>query len=242
MSDRAASLHPIHLVCFDIDGTIAVGHGWRTVARHRGLQDRFDWAQEEFSAGRATEDVHLARLLNFARGLELSEMEHILATTRHLPHLQEAVDSLHADGKKVALLTHNPGYVCRWYASHYGFDLWAGVEQEVRAGRIQGVRRVHVDKVEGLRLVLGSTGARAIETANLGDGLADALVFPHVATGIALNSRISLVRNAADLVADVEDARRLLPLLRYGLKRPRALPADPPGVRAGSFRLGTISS
>ncbi len=234
-----AGSHPLRLVTFDIDGTIAVGHGWRAIARHRGMTKAFDEAQTLFRSGRATEDDHLVRLLNFARGLPLQELEQILERTRHLAHLASLVGALHARGVKVALLTHNPGYVCRWYAERYGFDLWAGVLQRVRDGTIEGVQHVHVDKRDGLRMLLRATGALSAETAHLGDGPADARVFPFVATGIALNSYVPEVRRAADVTADTRDARDLLPLLHLGLRsRPRQLPTNGGVTSFGSFRLG----
>ncbi|MDE1821301.1 MAG: HAD family hydrolase [Euryarchaeota archaeon] len=234
---------PIRLVSFDVDGTIAIGHGWRAIASFRGEEEAFDRAQDLFVGGEATEDEHLRRLLNFARGLPLSDLEGILDRTHHLPHLVPTIAALHARGTKVALLTHNPLYVCRWYARHYGFDLFAGVQQSVRDGTIQGVRNVHVDKREGLRLLLQATGSSPSEVVHLGDGLADARVFPYVASGIALNSRIPEVRARADLTVDTRDARKLLPLLRYGVRaHPRPLPSGDPPPRVGSFRCERLGS
>ena len=230
---------PLRLVSFDIDGTIAVGHGWRAIARSRGMLKDFDLAQVAFREGGVSENDHLRRLLNFAQDMPLRDLEKVLERTRHVPHLRATVRALHERGVQVALLTHNPLYVCEWYARRFGFDLWAGVHQRVHRGRIQGVREVKVDKREGLRLLLKATGVPASETAHLGDGLADAKVFPHVASGIALNSRVPEVRRASDLIADTMDARALLPYLRWGLKlRPRPLPRGNPGPDPGSFRLG----
>lgn len=234
-TDPPRGLRKIRLVSFDIDGTIAVGHGWRAIARARWLEEEFDEAQELFTQGRTTEDQHLRRLLNFARGMTVREVFRVLEHTRHLPHLAETVQALHARGVQVALLTHNPAYICQWYAEHFGFDLWAGVLQRVSKGRVEAVHRLHVDKRAGLGLLLLRTGVAPFEAAHLGDGLADARVFPHVATGVALNSRVPEVRRASDLTADTLDARSLLPLLRFGFRaHPRRLPRLPPG----SFRVG----
>lgn len=226
----------LRLVCFDVDGTLTLGHGWERVAAHRGRLEEFEEAQARFRLGLATEGEHLTRLLNLATGLPWAEMEQVLASIRKLAHLRNTVATLHRQGALVALLTHNPDYVCRWYSDRYGFDLWAGVSQPIRAGRIQRVRRLTVDKREGLRLLLEATNLPAREAAHVGDGRADALVFPHVGTGIALNSLLPEVERAADVVVRTEDARVLLPHLRTASRRRvRPLPLPSP-VGNGSFR------
>lgn len=234
---RGAKAFPLlRLVCFDVDGTLNLGHGWGPVAAFRGRRREFVTAQREFRRGATSEDQHLERLLDLAEGMRLSEMEGVLERSPHLAHLSEMVDALHARGVLVALLTHNPGYVCQWYARKYGLDLYAGVAQRVVGGRIQRAGPMHVDKREGLRLLLQATGVPARLTAHVGDGMADARVFPCVGTAIALNSSLPEVRRAADRALRTRDAQELLPLLRRPyrtrvLRLPPRRRADP-----GSFR------
>lgn len=208
----------LRLVCFDLDGTITLVHGWEPIARAQGRLEEFREAQAQFHRGGVSEGAHLVKLLNLGSGLALSELDGILERTPKLSHLGETVEALHDQGSKVALLTHNPGYICRWYAERYGFDLYAGVRQPVRGGRVQPVRRMSVDKRDGLLLLLRWTGAGARTTAHLGDGLADAAVFPYVGTAIAVNTSLPEVKAAADASVRTRDARDLLPFLRTPLR------------------------
>lgn len=228
----------VQLVCFDLDGTVSLGHGWERIARRQGRLAEFQEAQERFRAGRSGEDTHLATLLNLAEGMSLTDLQEVLSGAPHLRHLSELVRELHRRGARVVLLTHNPEYVCRWYAERFGFDAWAGTRQRVgRSGKILHVGRRRVDKREGLRLLLEATGATPAATVHIGDGAADATVFPYVGTGISLNSVVRRVREEADVSLETRDALDLLPYLsRTRRSRPRRLPR--PGAGRGSFHLG----
>jgi phosphoserine phosphatase len=235
-ADFPARGPPLRLVTFDIDGTLTLGHGWERVALHVGRKREFDQAQRLIRAGKRTEDAHLEWLLDLAAGLTVREVEGLLERTPRLRHLGEAVAALRSRGIRVGLLTHNPQYVCRWYSREFGFDLYAGVLQRVRAGRILPVGPLHVDKREGLRLLLRATGVPGRQAAHVGDATPDARVFPYVGSGIALNGATSEVQRRADFLVGTRDALALLPLLeRAARDRVERLPSSL-GRRPQSFR------
>lgn len=202
------------LVTFDIDGTLTRGHGWEHVAEGLGRRNAYDTTQREFQAHRVGEDEHLSDLLALAEGCSVAEFERLLETTPKVGGIEETIVALHERGARVALLTHNPGYVCRWYLRRYGFDDFEGaIAPEVTDGVIPAAGRVRAEKVTSLHRLLARLGDPADQTIHVGDSYADAAVFPLVGGGIAINSAIASVRAAADATADVEDLRELLPLL-----------------------------
>ncbi len=210
----------IRLVTFDVDGTLTREHGWAYLARQLGRRAEYEATQEAFGRGERGEDEHLLELLNLARGVPVSRLLRLLARTPRLKGIGPTVRQLHARGKRVGLLTHNPGWVSRWYAERYGFDLFTGVPQEVRSGRLEPRDHLHVDKVGALEALLRHEGLPGGAMAHVGDGPADARVFPRVGTGVALNASRREVWEAADLVVLTDALPVLVPYLVRGYKVP----------------------
>lgn len=212
---------PWKLVTIDIDGTLTTVHGWRVLAERRGRLAEYERSNRRFFSHEIGEDEHLRDLLEIAVGMPLREVADVLEATPKLTGIGEAVEGLHAREMRVALLTHNPSYVCAWYRDRFGFDDFEGTPgADLDEGRVGGVGVVHADKPAGLERLSRRLGIRPSETVHVGDGWADAALFPSVGAGVALNSRLPEVRAAADRALDAPDLRALLPELD-GL-RPRA--------------------
>ncbi len=212
---------PWQLVTFDIDGTLTLGHGWRFLAERTGRTEEFERYNQRFFSHEVGEDEHLRNLLNLAAGRSLSELHRILAETPKIPGIRATVRALHDRGTRVALLTHNPEYVCDWYRRAYGFDDFEGTyATRIEAGRILPYPPVRAAKLEGLSKLLVRAGAPSAATVHVGDGWADALVFPRVGAGVALNTALPEVRSAADVSLDLRDLRGLLPPLETLEPRP----------------------
>lgn len=211
---------PWRLVTVDIDGTLTRGHGWRPIALAFGSLDRFESTNRRFHAHEIGEDEHLANLLDLATGHTVREVEEVVKQTPKLAGIREGVQELHLRGARAALLSHNPPYVTQYYRRSYGFDDEEGVNaQAVREGRIGPPVGVRADKSEGLRALISRNGVSPREVAHVGDGWADAKLFPQVGGGVALNSRLADVKAAADLVLSTDDFRDLVEAL--GRLRPR---------------------
>jgi len=205
---------PWQLVCFDIDGTLTQGHGWRFLAERTGRLTEYDTTNRAFLAGRIGEDDHLRDLLNLAVGLERTEIEAILELTPKIGGITATVADLHDRGSRVAILSHNPEYVCDWYRRRFGFDDAAGTPgTRFEGGRVATYGAVRASKELGLSALLERAGADAERTVHVGDGWADAAIFPRVGAGVALNTRMPEVRQAADLALDLTDLRTLPGLL-----------------------------
>lgn len=205
---------PWELVSFDIDGTLTRGHGWRFFADRTGQGEAFERSNARFFRREQGEDEHLRELLNLAAGRRLEEVYGILEETPKIPGISETVHALHGRGARVVLLTHNPEYVCEWYRREYGFDDFEGTSATIVAGgTILPYGEVHAAKRDGLARLLARLDVRPRATVHVGDGWADALVFPEVGGGVALNTRLPEVRAAADLALDLDDLRGLLPPL-----------------------------
>ncbi len=205
---------PWELVTFDIDGTLTTVHGWARIAEVLGRTAAYRATTDRFRAGKIGEDEHLANLLAIAEGASIPEIESALETTPRIRSIPETVAELHRQGARIALLTHNPQYVCEWYVRKFGFDDFEGVRVPGPIGdRIPPPGAVHADKTELLDRLLRRLGVGPRRCVHVGDAAPDVRVFRRVGGGIALNARSPAVRAAADVVADLEDLSRLGPIL-----------------------------
>jgi phosphoserine phosphatase len=196
------------LVTVDIDGTLTTVHGWRVIADALGGRAAYDRTQRRFFAHEIGEDEHLKDMLEIAAGHPLEDVERALEATPRIHGIAEGIRGFHERGTRVALLTHNPPFVCAWYGRRFGFDDFEGTgAQEVSGGVVRAPRDVHADKPAGLRALTARLGVPAARTVHIGDGWADAALFPTVGRGVALNSSLPDVERAADLVLRTDDFR-----------------------------------
>lgn len=205
------------LVTVDIDGTLTTVHGWKVIAAAFGRMDAFDRTQRDFYAKAIGEDQHLENMLRIAEGRPLAAVEAALESTPRLAGVSEGVAFLRSRGTRVALLTHNPRYVCEWYVRRFGFDDYEGVEgQSVANGLVGAPHEIRADKRGGLERLAARAGTPRTGVVHVGDGWADAVLFPRVGRGVALNSRLDDVNRAADVVLSTDDfaevARRIAAL------------------------------
>ena len=82
-----------------------------------------------------------------------------------------------------------------------------------RDGRIVDSGPARADKVGGLGRLLDRWGVVPAEVAHIGDGRADAAIFPLVGLGLAFNSALPDVERAADAAVRAESLTAILPLL-----------------------------
>ncbi len=200
---------PWRLVTVDIDGTLTLVHGWERIARQFGREADYLGTTGRFRRQEVGEDSHLAALLALAQGHTIGEVESVLAETPHLDGIREGIAALHQEGAKVALLTHNPPYVARWYAREFGFDDLEGtaVIEPAAGGPIPPSGLVHADKPGSLQRLTERLHVSPRDTVHVGDGWSDAELFPLIGGGVALNSPFPDVDRAADLALHVRDFR-----------------------------------
>jgi phosphoserine phosphatase len=197
---------PYHLVTFDLDGTLTNGHGWESIARAAGRLDEFRAINRRFLARETGEDEHLRDLLEIASGMEIGRFHELLAARSHVVGIPETIAALHERGAMAAVLTHNPKVVCDWYVDAFGFDDAEGTDGvRVVEGRIEVPGPIRADKSAGLAKLLSRHEVSAGSTCHVGDGWADARIFPQVGAGIAFNSRHPDVDRAADVALHDEE-------------------------------------
>ena len=189
------------MVTFDLDGTLTRVHGWSVIARAVHREPEYLESNRRFLAREIDEDRHLKDFLQLAEGLRVTDIESLLASTPVIDGIAPTLERLRSIGIRSALLTHNPGYVCAWYQRRYGFDDWEGtLGTVIQDGRIVDAGPAHADKVGGLGRLVGRSGISPSLTVHVGDGWADAAIFPRVGGGISFNSRLPEVDRAADEV------------------------------------------
>lgn len=205
-SDGVGSGWP--LVTVDIDGTLTRVHGWKVIAERLGRSDAFERSQRRFFDREVGEDEHLEEMLRLAEGRTVPEIEAALETTPRIEGIAEGVRWFRGRGTRVALLTHNPPYVCEWYCRRFGFDDYEGTGGgDLVDGRIGAPTGVRADKPSGLGRLVSRAGTTRDRVVHIGDGWADAAVFPLVGRGVALNSTLPEVDRVADLVIRTDDFR-----------------------------------
>ncbi len=212
---------PYRLVTVDLDGTLTRVHGWRLLARAFGKEAEYDASNREFFAHRTGEDRHLKNLLDIAVGRSIAEVEQVLAVTPLVDGIPETLEALQDRGIRVALLTHNPTYVCDWYVRNFGFDAAEGTDgTRLEHDRIVDSGPALADKRSGLLRLEQKWGIAPSAVAHVGDGWADAALFPIVGAGIAFNSPLPDVEARADAVVRDSSRAAILPVLeRLGPRR-----------------------
>lgn len=214
---------PWGMVTFDIDGTLTLGHGWQVVADRFGRRVPYDRTMALINRGEISEDANLENLLSVATGHTVAEVEEVLAQTPKPAHIAETVRALHDQGIRAALLSHNPAYVCDWYARTFGFDAYEGCETPPPVnGVIPPPGHPRADKVAFLQRLLARTGIPAAAVVHVGDSRPDAVIFGRVGGGIAFNAPLREVREQADAVVDSEDLADILLVLER--LTPRTVP------------------
>jgi phosphoserine phosphatase len=206
---------PYRLVTVDIDGTLTLGHGWATMAERFGRTPLYSRTQEAYRAGTIGEDEHLRNLFAVTEGESVASVAKVLQETPKVAGIDEGVRTLHGLGAKVALLTHNPAHITDWYVRRFGMDGADGLagSPPIVDGIISRVDRVRSDKVGGLDRLCAQFQVGRREVAHVGDGRADALVFPLVGLGIAFGAQLPDVRAAADICVDVPEFREVVRVL-----------------------------
>lgn len=218
---------PWRLVTLDLDGTLTRVHGWRFLAEQLGRSSEYEASEAGFRSGALDEDRHLANLLRIARGVRVSRIQELVAATPKIGAIRECVQALHQRGARVALLTHNPGYVCEWYVRAYGLDGFGGSSSRVPVdGTVGEPDPVHADKPAALARFLQRWSLPAEPTVHVGDGPADARIFPLVGGSVALNSVEPRVIRAADASLATDSLLELLPLLEAMRPHPPARPSS----------------
>jgi phosphoserine phosphatase len=212
---------PWRLVTVDIDGTLTLCHGWKTIARAFGRSSEFEQTRRRFRAHEIAEGTYLAELLALATGHTPAEVHAVLERTPKLRGIAEGVRELHRLGARAALLSHNPAYVVEWYRRRFGFDDGEGVHgQGVERGRIGRPAGIRAGKIGGLGRLLARLATPAAQVAHVGDGTSDAVLFRRVGGGIALNAASAEVRKAADVRLITTDFGDVVKALRRLHPRP----------------------
>lgn len=189
----------------DIDGTLTMGHGWFYIAEMLGRGKEYRSTTASYRNDSIDEGEHLQNLLNIAEGCTLGEMSHMLSSVPRLDRIGEGVAMLRKRGLAVALLTHNPWYICEWYMRQYGFDLYSGTEQEVSEGRITRASGAEPDKKGGLMKICRQVGVSCRRAVHAGDSISDARVFEIAGAGISVNAGDIRVRKRANAVLNTDD-------------------------------------
>jgi phosphoserine phosphatase len=189
---------PWRLATFDVDGTLTTVHGWKVIAEATGRQRAYSESNDRFFRRQATEDEHLRDLVGLAEGLTVPDLEELLAKTPKLSGIGAGVQALRRMGVTVALLTHNPTFVCEWYARQFGFDDFeGGWSPPFERGRIPPSWPLRADKRTGLLRLLARHQLRPVDVVHVGDGWADIPVFHWTGGGVALNTDRPEVEQAA---------------------------------------------
>lgn len=192
-------------VTFDIDGTLTIGHGWFYIAEMLGRGGEYRKTTAAYRSGSIGEDEHLSNLLNMAAGCSVGMVEEALERTPKLDNIAEGIRVLEDNGFRTFLLTHNPQYVCRWYASRYGLHGYGCAEQPVQDGMIGRADGIHADKGAWLARLCRREGIDPSQTIHAGDSESDALIFRLAGLGIGVNSRNSSVRTLGRACVNTTD-------------------------------------
>jgi phosphoserine phosphatase len=186
----------LHLVSFDLDGTILRGRILdyakmpealhRKIADHDRLMFRGELGYEE------------SLQLEFAlfAGMKLSE---IMPDPEKLPLIKDldaTIQALSRSGVRSVILTDNPSFAAEPLRKHGFRDIIAS-EVETSNGILTDRLKLLTNKLEGLREYCRQHDIELASCAHVGDWTNDLVVFKAVGVSVALNSSDESVSRAA---------------------------------------------
>ncbi|MHA1577006.1 MAG: HAD family hydrolase [Candidatus Thorarchaeota archaeon] len=213
----------VRLVVFDVDGTLTQHSSvwWR-------LHELFDTTKE----GRLYFDQYFAGAITYTQwadydaalwaGKPVSRVMEIVAATKLVPGVREAIATLTDHGIKTAILSGGLDIMADDIAKR------AGIEYVLtnKLGRKDGVLTGTVEdaigwaeKAEHIHTILAHFDITLEETAFVGDGRNDMSVLSIVGLSIAFNPEDQEVADTAQVVIRENDLRAILPHIISGFQR-----------------------
>ena len=206
-------------VVFDLDGTLLRdANSWGAVQRKLGAG--YDQVARErwrrYWSGGMTRTDFLAEQVADLRGREATLLDEVVAELEYHEGVAAACAALRAAGLRLAIVSAGLSALAKRVADDLGIELHVANVLHVADGLFTGLADIRVPpggKEPVFQETVAALGVDAAEIVAVGDSSGDIDMFRLAGLGVAFCPVGAETAAAADVVIDVPDMRRLLPVV-----------------------------
>jgi phosphoserine phosphatase len=220
----------LKLALFDLDGTLTQEKSaWEFIHRSLGVwEGRAEKFQDAFLEGKITYERFCELDAAIWKGMEVAELERILAKVPLYPGLEELVAYLRSQGMKLGIISTGLALLTDWVVTQYGFDYAVANELGAVDGKLNGEIKINVhfdQKREWVEKAMRRFKVHKEEILAVGDSAGDLGMFEMAGVSVAFNSACDPLKKIATFCLHSSDLRDLIPPLALYLKD-QAIPSE----------------
>ncbi|MFX0107534.1 MAG: HAD family hydrolase [Candidatus Hodarchaeota archaeon] len=204
----------VKLVVFDVDGTLTCHSSiWWRLHEHFGTEVEGKLYYDQYFAGEISYKEWAGYDAGLWKGQSIAEVEELVRTTKLVPGAVETISKLLNAGIRVAILSGGLDVLAEDVARRIGIDYVLTNRLLHKNGILTGEVEVNVgwgDKVQEIRQICDRFGISLKETAFIGDGRNDLVVFDVVGLSIAFRPEDEEVAEAAMVTIRENDLTLIL--------------------------------
>ncbi|HEX6493424.1 MAG TPA: HAD family phosphatase [Candidatus Dormibacteraeota bacterium] len=206
-------------VVFDLDGTLVrEANSWAAMQRKLGpgqahrQRDRWD----RYRAGSLDREGFLLEQIADLRGQESRLLDEVVAEVEYHEGVAAACETLRAAGVRLAIVSAGITALTARVAADLGMDLHRANTIHVADGLFTGEGEIAVPPGSKARVfaeTVETLGVAAGDVVAVGDSPGDIDMFEAAGLGVAFCPVNAQTAQAADVIIDTADMRRLVPLV-----------------------------
>jgi len=205
------------VVAIDLDGTLLPGNSVSEfLARRLGHRSQLAPLEARYRAGESTNAPIAEAQAQALDGMNLSDIEQLLAQIPTLNGIAETTTRLRESGAALLIATVTWSFAARHFAGRFAFDDYSGTVLAERRPRLIGHVVRHFNADDKRDYVQSFCRQRDLDLSAciaIGDSRSDLPLFRAAGLAIALNATPE-AELAADVAIQADDLRAVLPHIR----------------------------
>lgn len=192
------------LISFDLDGTLLKTTSFEAISKAIGVKPAMDEFRDLFEAGKMTHEECYRAQFSLLKGSPIDVMLKAIEAAPKPKNIRETISLLKQRDLRASILSDVPDFICEQYGK-FGLQDFICSETEITHGRVWGLKRLLVNKLEGLTEFCNRRGIGLEQCVHVGDWDNDIPVFRNVGLSIALNPKNEKVVKAASHWIETDD-------------------------------------